>query len=227
MYPIIVPFLNSNKNKKKAFKLFVFWSWTVRILGLYHVRIEKKAELPKGPLLFVGNHNSYLDIFLLYSILPKESFLFLGKSEILKYPLIKTYFKRLNIPVFRNNKRKAARSIIQALVEVRNGWSIMIFPEGGIPDENNPKMIPFKRGAFILAKQAQIPIVPITFLNNYFLFSDPGKFLGPARPGTSKVTIHKVISVDTMNQLSHQELSDHCFEIINAPMIKAYPELYE
>jgi 1-acyl-sn-glycerol-3-phosphate acyltransferase len=80
----------------------------------------------------------------MYSIFPKHPFLFLGKDEILTYPIIKTYFKGLNIPVYRKDKRKAAISFIQAKKAVRDGWSIVIFPEGGIPDENKPALIPFK-----------------------------------------------------------------------------------
>ena len=227
MYPIIVPFLTSDRNKKRAFKMFVVWSWMVRILAFYFVKFEKRSKLPQGPMLIVANHTSYLDIFLMYSVLPKNAFLFLGKSEILKYPLIKTFFKRFNIPVYRDNKRKAAKSLIQALVEVRKGWSIFIFPEGGIPDVQHPKMIPFKKGASVLAKQAQVPIVPMTFLNNYKLFSDPEQLLGPASPGVSRVQIHDYITVDTINEMSNEELSQHCFDIINEPILKEHPELYE
>ena len=68
MYPIIVPFLNSDRNKKKAFKLFVVWSWAVRILGVYFVKYESKSKLPEGPMLIVANHTSYLDIFLAHRL---------------------------------------------------------------------------------------------------------------------------------------------------------------
>ena len=156
-----------------------------------------------------------------------NEFLVLGKSEILKYPLIKTYFKKLNIPVYMDNKRKAAKSVVQALVEVSKGWSIFIFPEGGIPDVVHPKMVPFKRGAFLIARQSQVPILPMTFLNNYKLFSDPEQILGPARPGVSRVQIHDFISVDTINEMSDDELSQHCFNIMNEPILKEHPELFE
>jgi 1-acyl-sn-glycerol-3-phosphate acyltransferase len=227
LYPFIVPLLTSTKNKRKAFRIFVFWSWVVRIFGFYFVKRVEQKELPNGPYMIVANHASYLDIFLMYSILPNEPFLFLGKSEILSYPLIKTFFKRLNIPVYRNNRLKAAQSVVQAIEEINNGWSIVIFPEGGIPDEDNPKMIPFKKGAFIMAKQTGIPIVPITFINNFILFSDPTKILGPAMPGISKVYIHEYISSETVNEMDLQQLSDHCFSIINQPLLKKYPHLIE
>lgn len=225
LYPIIATTLSNPKNKKTAFKMFVFWSWMFRFLCLYGVKKLKDSELPEGPYLIVANHTSYLDIFLMYSLLSKDPFLFLGKSEILAYPLIKTYFKKMNIPVFRDNTRKAAKSLIQASREVKNGWSIMIFPEGGIPDDDNPKMIEFKQGAFRLAKSLKIPIVPISFTNNHKLFSDPTNLFGPARPGVSYVHIHEFISKEEIEALTQEELSQKCFDIVNAPILKAHPEL--
>lgn len=225
LYPVIATLLSDPRNKRKAFKVFVFWSWMFRVLCFYRVKKIKDSKLPEGPYLIVANHSSYLDIFLLYSYMNKEAFLFLGKSEILKYPLFKTFFKKFNIPVFRDNRTKAARSLIQAIREVKNGWSIAIFPEGGIPDNDNPRMIEFKQGAFQLAKNLKIPIVPITYTNNHKLFSDPSNILGSARPGVSHVHIHPFISGEEIEGLTQQELSDKCFDIINAPLLEAYPEL--
>ena len=196
-----------------------------RCFCFYWVKKMKDSALPEGPYLIVANHISYLDIFLLYSYMSNNPFLFLGKSEILKYPLIKTYFKRMNIPVFRENRMRAARSLIQASREVKKGWSIMIFPEGGIPDYDNPKMVEFKQGAFQLAKNLKVPIVPITFTNNHKLFSDPSNFFGPARPGVSHVHIHDYISKEEVEGMTQEELSQKCFDTINGPILDAYPDL--
>ena len=224
-YPIIRPQLGSEKGQKRAFRVFVIWSWTVRILCFYRVRKVQNNPLPKAPYIILANHASYLDIFLMYSVLPQNPFLFLGKGELLKYPIIKAYFKRMNIPVFRGNRVKAAKSLIRASREVKNGWSIMIFPEGGIPDDQAPKMIMFKQGAFQLAKSLNIPIVPVTFTNNYQLFSDPTNIFGPARPGISRVYIHRSISVETIDKMDVNDLRQHCFEVINAPILAEHPHL--
>lgn len=225
LYPVIRPQLGTDKGKKRAFKVFVFWSWWFRILCLYGVKKKKNSPLPEAPYVILANHASYLDIFLMYSVLPNNPFLFLGKSELLSYPLIKAYFKRMNIPVYRRDRVKAARSIIRASKEAQNGWSIMIFPEGGIPDGQAPKMIPFKDGAFKLAKNLKLPIVPVTFTNNYKLFSDPTEILGAARPGISHVYIHEAISVEQIAALEVNELRRHCFDIINGPILKEHPHL--
>jgi 1-acyl-sn-glycerol-3-phosphate acyltransferase len=75
-YPIIFPFLYSDKNRKRAFNIFVIWSWAFRIFGGYFVKRVKTSKLPKGPYLVVANHASYLDIFLMFSLLPRSPFLF-------------------------------------------------------------------------------------------------------------------------------------------------------
>jgi 1-acyl-sn-glycerol-3-phosphate acyltransferase len=219
--------LSNNSWKKKSFRIFVAWSWMMRIFCFYGVRKIKNSQLPKGPYVIISNHSSYLDIFFMHSILPDHPFLFLGKSEILKYPIIKTYFKGLNIPVHRTDRQKSARSFIMAKKAVEEGWSIVVFPEGTIPDENNPKMIPFKEGAFRLARALHVPIVPLTFTNNYKLFSDPTDMKGTAYPGVSRVYIHPYVSVEEIDGLTDKELTEKCFNIINEPLILEHPGLIE
>jgi 1-acyl-sn-glycerol-3-phosphate acyltransferase len=103
LYPVFIFLLNIKKWKQKTFKVFVFWSWAMRIFCFYPVKKIINSPIPDGPYIVIANHTSYLDIFLMYSILPKHPFVFLGKSEILSYPLIGTFFKNLNVPVDRKS----------------------------------------------------------------------------------------------------------------------------
>jgi 1-acyl-sn-glycerol-3-phosphate acyltransferase len=212
--PIALLLLNP-RWKKAAFYVHIAWSWAVRILIFVHIKRLDSNRLPNEPFIVVANHGSYLDIFLMYSLIPAHPFLFLGKAEILKYPLVKTLFKRLNIPVFRQDSRKAAQSLIRAKQALQEGWSLIIFPEGTIPDSGWPKMLPFKDGAFKLAKSAQVPIVPITFINNWKLFSDPETFDGPARPGISRIMIHPTVSKEEVANMTVTELSSFCYACID------------
>lgn len=218
-YPFIGITLFKKSWRCYSFPINVVWSWTMRVLTCVHTWKMTKQKLPRGPFLIVANHASYFDIFLMYSLLPHHRFLFMGKSEILSYPLVKTFFKYLNIPVYRNDKLKSAKAFIQAKKAIEEGWSIVLFPEGGIPDYDRPKMIPFKDGAFKLAKSAKIPIVSLTFLDNYHIFSDPNQ-LDYAHPGISRVYIHPVISKEECAEKSEKELSDQVFKLIEAPLIK-------
>lgn len=198
----------------------------MRIFCFYIVRCVEKEALPEGPYIIAANHTSYLDIFFMYSMLPKHPFVFLGKSEILTYPIIRTYFKNLNIPVFRFDRKKVGVSFQLALEAIEEGWSLVIFPEGTIPEVDIPKMMPFKNGAFKIAKEANVPIVPITFTTNHLLFSDPTMVFGPARPGVSKFYIGKYISKELVAQKSFTELKELCFSRVEAPLKKEYPHLY-
>jgi 1-acyl-sn-glycerol-3-phosphate acyltransferase len=218
-YPFLFILLLHEKWHKKTHFFFVMWSWTIRIFCLYAVRKIKSSPIPEGPYIVIANHSSYLDIYLMPSVIPNAHLLFLGKSELLNYPFLRTYFRKLHIPVFRNDKLKAAKSFIQAKKAVKQGWSLMIFPEGGIPDENLPVMVPFKEGAFKLAKNLKIPIVPITFTNNYKLLTDPGNAFGSAHPGISKVYIHEHIPASKVEELSEEELMKLCFDVVNEPLL--------
>ncbi len=225
LYPVFLVLMMHEPWKKGGFYLFIFWSWMMRICCLYHVKKVLDSSLPKAPYILISNHASYLDIFFMYSIFPQHPFLFLGKGEILSYPIVRTYFKALNIAVHRKDRGSAAKSFIQARKEAEKGWSIVIFPEGGIPDDHNPKMMAFKDGAFKLAKSLSLPIVPITFTNHFKLFSDPTQLLGPARPGISRVYIHPHVSTEEYADLSVKELKELCFDRINAPLRQENPDL--
>ena len=205
-------------------RLFTTWSRLWMLLCFYRFERLSNNPLPDGPFIIVANHSSYLDIFMMPALMTKNKYLFLGKSEILNYPLIKTFFKRLNIPVFRDNPVKAGKSLVRARQELKKGWSLVIFAEGEIPDNDSPKMIPFKDGAFRLAKKAKVPIVPITFLTNYRLLSDPDNLKGPASPGASKLHIHPYISQEEVISSTQDELTLKCFDIINEPILKQFPE---
>ncbi len=212
-YPVLYIFIHFETLKQYSFKINIFWSRCVSILCFYAVEKSGKTPHSKMPFIIIANHTSYLDIFLLYRILPKNKFIFMGKSELLKYPLVKTYFKKLNIPVDRRSTIKSAKAFIQARKALKKDWCIAVFPEGGIFD-STPQMSPFKNGAFQLAKSAQSAILPITFKNNYRLFSDPSYFLSSAMPGLVKVHIHQLISKEKVEGSEINDLKNKTYHSI-------------
>ena len=214
-YPLLFVILQFEQLKPLSFKVNVVWSRCIRIFCFYAIEITGNTNIQKEPCVIVGNHTSYLDIFLLYSFLPKNRFLFMGKSELLGYPFVKTFFKRLNIPVDRNNAMKSGRAFIKARQELNEGWSIALFPEGGIMDPTS-KLFPFKDGAFQLAKSSKSDIVPMTFMNNFRLFSDPVYMLYPAMPGLDKVHIHNTIKKEEVIQSDIETLKNKTHRLINA-----------
>jgi len=123
----------------------------------------------------------------------------------------------MNIAVDRDNQIAAAKSLIRARQAIKKGWSIGIFPEGTIPS-SVPEMIPFKSGAFKLAIDAQVPIVPVTFLNNWKLMSEPSNTFGPASPGIAKAIIHEPLETKGLTNADIDSLSERVFEVISQPL---------
>ena len=74
----------------------------------------------------------------------------------------------------------------------------------------------FKDGAFKLAKSGKVGVLPLTFKNNYHLFSDPEELLGFAHPGLAEIIIHPFIFKETVVLLTEQELNKKTFEAINS-----------
>lgn len=216
LYPFFIFVLSTPSGKKSSFRLFVFWSRLFQVLCLYPTKNRGVHQL-EGPKIIVANHTSYLDIFLMFAHFPKEPFLFMGKSEILGYPILKTYFRNLNIPVDRKSKMGSAKSFLAAKKALSDGFSVVIFPEGGIPDIPAPEVARFKDGAFRLAQVSNVPILPVAILNHYRLFSDPGLPFGSARPGLSVFQILDPIYLE--NETNIAQVSKDCREKIREQLL--------
>lgn len=220
MYPFFWVLLLNKSNFKTVFKLKVFTAHL--ILFLDFIKLRKTNSIPDlsdRPYVICANHASYLDIILMYRILPRNRFLFIGKSELLKWPVINIFFKKIDIAIDRQKRNSAMRSINRALNEIENGWSIVIFPEGGIPDDT-PKLNKFKNGAFKMAIDAQVPILPITILDNWKLFTAEPLFTGNARPGVARYIIHEPIETVGLDKKDLVNLREQTFDTINGELLK-------
>ena len=117
----------------------------------------------------------------------------MGKDELRKAPLFNIFFKEMNILVNRQSKIGSHRALEAAAKKIDAKQSVVLFPEGTISRET-PKLKPFKNGAFRLAIEKQVPIVPIAFLNNWKLLQDRPLLQGLSRPGLALIEVHPAIS---------------------------------
>lgn len=213
-YPIFTILLSKEKWHFRAFRVMKICSIVIQMCTFMYT--TKNRRVKSGhPQIICSNHSSYLDIVLMYSTYHRP-FLFLGKSELLKWPLIGQFFKKMNIAVDRNNVRAATQSLEKGRQKLKEGWSIVIFPEGTIPVDV-PKIMRFKNGAFKLAIEEQVPIQPITFLNHWKLMSDPSETFGVAHPGLGKAIIHDEVSTEGLTQEDLVTLRQQVYAIIDAP----------
>lgn len=131
------------------------------------------------PVIFMGNHQSNFDILSLFQAIPIR-FNWLAKEELFRIPLFGRSMQSAGyIPVNRGDGRDALKSLDRAARLVSGGISIAIFPEGTRSNDGN--LLPFKRGGFILASKAGVPIIPFSIIGSMdvnppdnFLFLRPG-----------------------------------------------------
>jgi len=201
---------------EKAFRLKRTWAFFLQVAGGIPLRVERRAALPQAPYIICCNHSSYLDIIQMYNVIPAY-FLFMGKYELLKWPLFNMFFKGMNIAVNRGSHVEAAKAFRRAAKALDRGTSLAMFPEGTIP-AFTPRMKPFKDGAFKLAIEKQVPIVPITFLDHWRLFGEPPELLSRGRPGLARAIVHPPIPTQGLTMDDVVVLRRTVFDVIEGPL---------
>jgi 1-acyl-sn-glycerol-3-phosphate acyltransferase len=125
------------------------------------LEISGRENVPsEGPVIFMSNHQGNFDILSLFLAIPRQ-FSWIAKEELFAIPVFGHSMARAGyIPLDRSDGRRALKSIEAAAAMIKNGRSVIIFPEGTRTPDGN--LLPFKRGGFLLAAKAGVPIVPLT-----------------------------------------------------------------
>ena len=154
------------KNGKVPRAVQVFWSRSVIRLLLLPIKVTGRENVdPKQSYVFVANHQSFLDVFAVYGWLP-NNFKWLMKKEIRRVPFVGTACAVAgHIFVDRSNPRAALQSMEKVKKELVDGISTVIFPEG--TRTKTGEIGRFKQGAFKIAMDMELPVVPIT-LNGFY-----------------------------------------------------------
>lgn len=212
---IMFPFLLLSSAKQEwypyFFKLARIWA-TIILAGMGFVPIIKRDTVyEKGhSYLFVSNHTSMTDIMLMLYI-TKNPFVFVGKKELGKIPIFGFFYKRTCILVDRKNPRSRVDVFESAQQRLKQGLSVCIFPEGGVPDDMDLVLDTFKDGAFRLAIEHQIPIAPVTFHDNKRRFSY--RFFSGS-PGKMRVKIHEFIATSNSQLENKRTLKNNTRDVI-------------
>jgi 1-acyl-sn-glycerol-3-phosphate acyltransferase len=199
LYPVFLILLSREAWFIHAWRLKKVWAhWILFTTGLrYSIRQDGKIDRNRAYIL-VANHASYLDILTANIAFPNY-FHFMGKAELRRIPMFGIFFRKMNISVDRNSRTDSHKAYKRAREDLRKGIGLAIFPEGTIPS-CTPELGPFKSGAFRLALEMQVPLAPVTFLDNWRLFPDKqGEHL-LLRPGRSRIVIHEPISTEGMTE---------------------------
>jgi len=192
-------FANAENNVHKVATL-----WAKILLLICNTKAEvigKENVLLGKPQIFMANHQSDFDIFIVLAHIPGQ-FGWLVKKELFNIPIFGAAMKSAGyIELDRNDREKALQSLDQAALSIREGKSIMVFPEGTRSPDGEIKK--FKHGTFYLAIKSGVPIVPISIIGSGEIL--PKRSL-KIKPGKIKLIIGKPINVKCFTLENRQEL---------------------
>lgn len=192
-----------------AFKIVRFLSGAkTTVIGL--------ERIPKDePVLFVGNHQSYFDIIISYSLMPRLTG-YVAKKEIEKIPLLRTWMKYLYcLFLDRDDIREGMKTIVQGIEYIKNDISIAIFPEGTTSKDG--VLLPFHEGSLKFAEKSGCKIVPMVQNNTRFLWEMQKPKIRKTR---TVLEFCEPIDVKELSKEERKHLGSHIKQIIEAVYTK-------
>lgn len=190
----------------------ILWSrWCAGITPMW-VRVEGRENLdPATSYVIVSNHLSAYDIFLLYGWIGTK-FKWVMKKELRAVPIIGFFCARMgHIYIDRADPKGAIATIRKARGKIQNGTSVLFFPEG--TRSRNGRMGRFKKGAFKMALDLHIPVLPVTIRGTDQVL--PTKTMD-LFPGSADLIIHPPVSVDGYDDANMEQLMDRVRSIIES-----------
>lgn len=212
LFPVLLISISKEKWYPFFFRLARIWAKVILFGMGFVVSVKKLQQLEKGKsYMLISNHTSMTDIMLMLYIVKDNPFVFVGKKELAKIPLFGFFYKRTCILVDRGNSKSRKEVFDQAQKRLNQGLSICIFPEGGVPNDTSIVLDEFKDGAFRLAIDYQIPIVPMSFYDNKKRFSY--KFFSGS-PGKMRAKVHHFVETFGKTQNEKKNIKEECRQII-------------
>ena len=186
------------------------WAGFVLSVSRVRVTVEGLERLAPGRgYIFAANHLSMFDHWAFLRHIPFQ-LRFAAKDSLFRIPFLGWHLRRSgNLPIYLRNPRQTLRSYEVVARRVREGMSFVIYPEGMRTFDGVP--VKFKRGAFLLPKHAQAPIVPVTLIGAHRRLKR-GSIL--IRPGPMKMIVHGVIEFSEYRRWKLEELAERVRNVV-------------
>ena len=216
IFPVLLIVTSTEKLYPVFFKIAQAWANTILFVMGFKVDLKEEEIVDNTKsYMFCPNHTSMIDIMVMLSV-AKNPFVFVGKKELTKIPVLGFFYKRTCIIVDRGDSKSRLAVFDEARRRLSNGLDVCIFPEGLVPDDESVVLSEFKNGAFRLAIEYQIPIVPMTFYDckkrfSYTFFS--------GSPGKLRVKVHHFIQTEGLTLRNSDSLKKQTFNLIYNELI--------
>ena len=178
---------------KRVYRINQFWTWLILRLGGVALRVNGLENIDTAQqYIFMVNHQSNIDIPVLVQSLVRFQLRWIAKKELLRVPLFGwAMWATKHITVDRSDPLDARKSLERARKQIAAGISIVVFPEG--TRSRDGRLLPFKKGGFLLAAQTRAKIVPVTIVGSSSVLPS-GDWR--VRPGIIEVFVDKPIATD-------------------------------
>jgi 1-acyl-sn-glycerol-3-phosphate acyltransferase len=181
----------------------------VKVEGTANLPVNVPAERNEPGFIIAANHSSAADIFAVMAGLPVD-ICWVAKASLTRTPLIGWHVKRMHVPLERGRLGSAKRFVRNGLARLDCGAAVVVFPEGTWKEGSGP-MLPFKKGAFLLARTSGRPIVPVAIVGSKALL--PPDSIIPKR-GTIILRIGCPIDPKKFNDQDIDRLADKAYRDI-------------
>ena len=190
------------------------WGRAILASAGVRVRVEQRAPLPPGPVVFVSNHVNLLDIPVTMAALPRD-FLFVARRELRAWPVVGWVLEKTAcLFIARDNPRQSVADLRSAAERIRGGDSVLLYPEGG--RSYSHALAPFMRGPFVLAIEAGVPVVPLTMVGHTGVLSVRDR---TARPGETRFVIGAPIETAGLARADAAGLQARVRDAIEAELV--------
>jgi 1-acyl-sn-glycerol-3-phosphate acyltransferase len=181
-----------------------FWAFiSLKVAGIT-VSVEGAEHARQPPYILMVNHQSALDISVLLAAMPVP-FKFIARSSLFRIPLFGWAIRRARyISIDRDNPREALKAIEEAGGRIREGMTVLIFPEGTRSKDGT--LQPFLKGGFFLAARAQVPVVPVAIIGSAKLHPKGSVLSPPHHSGHVTVRIGAPVIIEGKGTAAKGEL---------------------
>ncbi|MGI6176878.1 MAG: lysophospholipid acyltransferase family protein [Eubacterium sp.] len=201
----------TDEERKMIADLETYWIINIEKCGL-KFEIEGRENLPDRSFVIVANHQSYFDIFAILSLMKGRQIGFVAKEELARISTLGKWMKAMRcILIERGNARDALRAINTGAEYVKEGFNMVIFPEG-TRSKGGP-IVSFKPGALKLAEKARAPIVPVVISGTYKMIEETNKI---EPHNTAYLHVLPPIETESLDRKELAELSPKIEAMIKA-----------
>ncbi len=184
LFSIILLSLLVDRSGRMVHTIGAFWCRLILALAGVRVRVRGRENISNsGPVIFLSNHQGAFDIPVLQGYIPFQ-FRWIAKKSLFSIPVVGWSMTLAGyIGIERENSKKAFKGLLRAAEKIKNGTSVLVFPEG--TRSTTGSLLPFKKGAFLLAKKSGVDIVPLAVEGTKDIMKKGSLMVAPAHATVS------------------------------------------